>query len=123
ALAQSVEMRDAYTGNHTQRVTDYSLILAKEMNLNPEDHRWIQIGTPLHDIGKIGIDDSILRKRGKLTGDEYEVMKSHTTKGAAIIMSIPELSPAIPIVRSHHEQWDGGGYPDGLRGEQIPRLA
>jgi putative nucleotidyltransferase with HDIG domain len=123
ALAQSVEMRDAYTGNHTQRVTDYSLIIATEMKLNAEDARWVQIGTPLHDIGKIGIDDSILRKRTKLTGDEYEIMKSHTTKGAAILMAIPELAPAIPIVRSHHEQWDGGGYPDGLKGDQIPKLA
>lgn len=123
ALAQSVEMRDAYTGNHTQRVTDYSLIIATEMKLNAEDARWVQIGTPLHDIGKIGIDDAILRKRTKLTGDEYEIMKSHTTKGAAILMAIPELGPAIPIVRSHHEQWDGGGYPDGLKGDQIPKLA
>ncbi|HQR42385.1 MAG TPA: HD-GYP domain-containing protein, partial [Gemmatales bacterium] len=80
-------------------------------------------GGLLHDIGKIGIDDAILRKRTKLTGEEYEIMKSHTTKGAAILMAIPELAPAIPIVRSHHEQWDGGGYPDGLKGEQIPLLA
>jgi len=123
ALAQAVEMRDAYTGNHTQRVTDYSLIIAQEMAVTSEDFRWIQIGTPLHDIGKIGIDDAILRKRGRLTFAEYEIMKTHTVKGAAILMSIPELAPAIPIVRSHHEQWGGQGYPDGLSGTQIPLLA
>lgn len=123
ALAQAVEMRDAYTGNHTQRVTDYSLIIAEEMKISAEDARWVQIGTPLHDIGKIGIDDAILRKRSRLTSEEYEIMKSHTTKGASILMSIPELSAAIPIVRSHHEQWNGEGYPDGLAGTQIPLLA
>jgi HD-GYP domain-containing protein (c-di-GMP phosphodiesterase class II) len=123
ALAQAVEMRDAYTGNHTQRVTDYSLVIAEEMGVSSEDYRWVQIGTPLHDIGKIGIDDSVLRKRGRLTFAEYEIMKTHTVKGAAILMSIPELAPAIPIVRSHHEHWDGNGYPDGLSGTQIPLLA
>ncbi len=118
-----LQVPDLFTGNHTQRVTDYSLIIADEMKISPDDARWIQIGTPLHDIGKIGIDDAILRKRTNLTNEEYEIMKTHTTKGASILMSIPELSPAIPIVRSHHEQWDGGGYPDGLSGKQIPLLA
>jgi putative nucleotidyltransferase with HDIG domain len=122
-LAQAVEMRDAYTGNHTQRVTDYSLIIAEELKVSAEEFRTIQIGTPLHDIGKIGIDDAILRKRTKLSVEEYEIMKTHTVKGAAILMSIPELVSVIPIVRSHHEQWNGAGYPDALAGEQIPMLA
>jgi HD-GYP domain-containing protein (c-di-GMP phosphodiesterase class II) len=123
ALAQAVEMRDRYTGGHTQRVTDYALILAEEMNLSPEDQRIIRIGTPLHDIGKIGIDDSILRKPGRLTETEFELMKTHTTKGAAIIESIPDLLPILPIVRNHHEAWNATGYPDRLGGEKIPFLA
>lgn len=123
ALAQAVEMRDRYTGGHTQRVTDYSLILAEAMNLSPDDQRIIRIGTPLHDIGKIGIDDSILRKPGRLTDTEFELMKTHTTKGAAIIESIPDLMPILPIVRNHHEAWNATGYPDRLGGEKIPFLA
>src|SRR5207249_4729351 len=85
--------------------------------------RKIQIGAPLHDIGKIGIDDAILRKTGKLTKEEYESMKAHTLRGAAILETIPDLAHIIPIVRSHHERWDGKGYPDGLSGEGIPLLA
>ena len=77
----------------------------------------------MHDIGKIGIDDEILRKPGKLTEAEYEIMKTHTVKGAAILSTIPDLHPVIPIVRSHHERWDGKGYPDKLAGDAIPLLA
>jgi putative nucleotidyltransferase with HDIG domain len=122
-LAQAVEMRDEYTGNHTARVTEYSYLLGQQLDLSQEDLHWIRIGTPLHDIGKIGIDDSILRKPGKLTAAEFEIMKSHTTKGAKIVEQIPDLGPVIPIVRSHHERWDGKGYPDGTKGENTPRLA
>jgi HD-GYP domain-containing protein (c-di-GMP phosphodiesterase class II)/pSer/pThr/pTyr-binding forkhead associated (FHA) protein len=126
-LAQTVEFRDQYTGGHTQRVTEYSLLLAdalkEELDISPEERHWIQIGTPLHDIGKIGIDDSILRKPGKLTEEEFEIMKTHTTKGAKILEQVPDLAPVIPIVRSHHERWDGGGYPDGVAGEAISKLA
>ncbi len=122
-LAQAVEMRDQYTGNHTARVTEFSLLLAQSVNMSPEEVGLIRIGTPLHDIGKIGIDDVILRKPGKLTAEEFDIMKTHTTKGAKILEQIGELVSAVPIVRSHHERWDGLGYPDRLRGEQIPRLA
>ncbi|MBM4071037.1 MAG: HD domain-containing protein [Planctomycetes bacterium] len=122
-LAQAVELRDDYTGNHTQRVLHYSTLLAEHLNLSAEDMRRIQIGTPLHDIGKIGIDDAILRKPGKLTEREFEIMKTHTTKGAKILEQIPDMVDVIPIVRSHHERWDGQGYPDKLKGEQIPLLA
>jgi putative nucleotidyltransferase with HDIG domain len=122
-LAQAVELRDEYTGGHTARVTNYSMLLAQKLNLSSKDLDLIRIGTPLHDIGKIGIDDEILRKPGKLTEAEYEVMKSHTVKGAAIISTIPDLHPIIPIVRSHHERWDGKGYPDKLAGSDIPQLA
>ncbi len=122
-LAQAVELRDDYTGNHTQRVTRYSIMLGEKLELPDDQLDLVKVGGPLHDIGKIGIDDAILRKPGRLTGAEYEVMKTHTTKGAEILASVPEMGPIIPIVRSHHERWDGSGYPDGLAGEAIPLLA
>ncbi len=122
-LAQAVEMRDEYTGGHTLRVSTYSILLAQELNMAPSDVELIRIGTPLHDIGKIGIDDAILRKPDRLTPEEFEIMKSHTVKGAEIVSTVPDLRPIIPIVRSHHERWDGRGYPDGLGGEAISPLA
>jgi HD-GYP domain-containing protein (c-di-GMP phosphodiesterase class II) len=122
ALAQAVEMRDPYTGGHTLRVTEYALMLADAIALPPEKRRILEIGTPLHDIGKIGIDDHILRKAGPLTPEEFEIMKSHTIKGTAILETLPDLKPYIPIVRHHHERWDGKGYPDGLKGEEIDLL-
>jgi HD-GYP domain-containing protein (c-di-GMP phosphodiesterase class II) len=122
-LAQAVELKDAYTGNHTTRVTAYSLVLAQYLDVSPEELNQVKIGTPLHDIGKIGIADAILCKPGKLTPEEFEEMKTHTVKGADILATVPDLHPVIPIVRSHHERWDGQGYPDALAGEAIPRLA
>jgi putative nucleotidyltransferase with HDIG domain len=123
AMAQAVELRDKSTGGHTQRVTNYALLLAGELSLPPDQRRFLQIGTPLHDIGKIGVDDAILRKTGKLSTEEYEAMKTHTTAGASILETISELKPVLSIVRSHHERWNGTGYPDGLSGAQIPLLA
>jgi HD-GYP domain-containing protein (c-di-GMP phosphodiesterase class II) len=123
ALARAVEVRDQYTADHTQRVTDYSLMLAEELKLPAAERYHIQIGTPLHDIGKIGIADAILRKPGRLTPDEFEQMKSHTLKGAAILETIPALRPVIPIIRHHHERWDGNGYPDRMAGGQISLMA
>jgi putative nucleotidyltransferase with HDIG domain len=122
-LAQAVEMRDEYTGNHTARVTAYASLIGQHLELSAKELHLIRIGTPLHDIGKIGIDDKILKKESKLTFEEFEIMKTHTVKGAKILEQIADLAEAIPIVRSHHERWDGGGYPDGLAGEKIDRLA
>jgi putative nucleotidyltransferase with HDIG domain len=122
-LAQAVELRDECTGNHTFRVTKYSVMLAEHLNLAEDQLELLRIGTPLHDIGKIGIDDAILRKPDKLTPEEFEIMKTHTVKGAEIVQTIPDLKPIVPIVRSHHERWDGRGYPDGLGGEVIAPLA
>jgi putative nucleotidyltransferase with HDIG domain len=122
-LAQAVELRDEYTGGHTYRVSSYSVLLAEHLEMPPADIDLIRIGTPLHDIGKIGIDDAILRKPDRLTPDEFEAMKLHTVKGAEIVATVPDLKPIIPIVRSHHERWDGRGYPDGLLGEDISHLA
>jgi putative nucleotidyltransferase with HDIG domain len=122
-LAMSVAIRDTYTGDHSERVTAFAILLGRQLHLSAEDLELIRVGTPLHDIGKIGIEDAILRKPAKLTPAEFEVMKTHTTKGAKIVELIPDLRPALPIVRSHHERWDGHGYPDGLKGEEVPRLA
>jgi putative nucleotidyltransferase with HDIG domain len=122
-LAGTVELRDAYTGEHSRRVTHFATLLGRQLRLSAEDLALIRIGAPLHDIGKIGIDDAILRKPGKLTPEELEVMKTHTTRGAEMIEKVPFLAGVVPIVRWHHERWDGGGYPDGLQGKDIPRLA
>ncbi len=123
ALAQAVELKDPYTGGHTARVTQYAVLLGHQLNVSIEDLELLRVGTPLHDIGKIGIDDAILRNPNRLTAEEFEIMKTHTTKGAAILAKIPDLAPAIPIVLYHHEQWNGRGYPEGLHGDAIPRLA
>ena len=122
-LARAVEARDQYTGDHTRRVTDFALLLADELKVSATDRYTIQIGTPLHDIGKIGIDDAVLRKPGKLTDGEFEHMKSHTVKGAAMLDGFFNLAPLVPIVRSHHERWDGTGYPDHLNSEKIAQVA
>lgn len=118
-LARTVEMRDQYTGDHTQRVTDYALMLAEEMKLSPAERYQIKIGTPLHDLGKVGIDDAVLSKPGKLTEGEFEHMKSHTIKGATMLDGFLNLAPIVPIIRSHHERWDGTGYPDKIGRDTI----
>jgi putative nucleotidyltransferase with HDIG domain len=123
AFSQVIELRDPYTGGHAQRVTDYALLLAEEMNLSETDRHCLRIGAPLHDIGKIGIDDAILRKTEPLTPEEFEHMKSHTVKGAALLQTLPDLDMVLPIVRNHHERWDGCGYPDQLADTMIPQLA
>jgi putative nucleotidyltransferase with HDIG domain len=123
ALASAVEMRDAYTGGHTARVTAYSLLVGEELGLSPREIEHLRTGGPLHDIGKIGIDDAILRKPDKLTDAEFDIMKSHTVLGDDILKAIPEMKDIRPIVRSHHERWDGRGYPDKTAGDAIPLLA
>lgn len=123
AMATAVEKRDYYTGGHIQRVTRYSVMLAERLGVSDDQMELIKLGTPLHDIGKLGISDAILCKPGKLTPDEFAVMQAHTTLGAEILAGIPEMQPIIPIVRNHHERWDGTGYPDRLAGEQIPLMA
>ncbi|HXD85894.1 MAG TPA: HD domain-containing phosphohydrolase [Urbifossiella sp.] len=122
-LASAVELRDDYTYGHTKRVTRYAEMLARQLELPEDQLELIRLGTPLHDIGKIGIDDAILRKPGRLTAEEFAKMQEHTTKGAEILSMIPEMHSIIPIVRNHHERWDGTGYPDRLAGPEIPFLA
>ncbi len=123
AFSQAIELRDPYTAGHAQRVTDYSLLLAGAISLPESDHHLLRIGGPLHDIGKIGVDDLVLRKPGRLTSAEFEHMKSHALKGALILDTLPGLEGVVPIARNHHERWDGSGYPDRLAGDKIPFLA
>jgi putative two-component system response regulator len=123
ALAQSVEHRDRYTGRHCERLATYGVSLAQASGLPKHDQLALFRGGYLHDIGKIGIPDSILFKRGLLSDAEWEVMRLHTVRGEEICRPMRSLAPVLPIIRSHHERWDGSGYPDGLRGEEIPMLA
>lgn len=122
-LAQMVELRDEYTGGHTQRVTRYATMLAEKLELPEDQIELIKLGTPLHDIGKIGIPDEILRAPRRLTPQEFAIMQTHTTLGAEYLAGIKELHPIIPIVRNHHERWDGTGYPDRIGKDDIPLLA
>ncbi len=122
-LAQMVELRDEYTGGHTQRVTRYAVMLAEKLELPDDQIELVKLGTPLHDIGKIGIPDEILRAPRRLTPQEFATMQTHTTLGAEYLAGIPELHPVIPIVRNHHERWDGTGYPDRLAKDEVPFLA
>jgi putative two-component system response regulator len=123
ALAQSVEQRDKYTGAHCERLTTYSLALGQALGLPRQEQLALYRGSYLHDIGKIGIPDGILFKRGLLTDEEWQTMRLHTIRGEEICKPMKTLAPVLPIIRSHHERWDGSGYPDGLNGEDIPLLA
>jgi putative two-component system response regulator len=123
ALAQSVEHRDRFTGLHCERLAAYSIGLAQALGLPAHDQLALYRGGFLHDIGKIVIPDSILFKRGLLTEQEWQIMRLHTIRGEEICRPMKTLAPVLPIIRSHHERWDGSGYPDGLSGENIPLLA
>jgi len=122
-LAGAVDEKDPYTRGHSDRVTRYSLMIAKEMNLPEAFLETLQISAQLHDVGKIGIEDHILKKPGALTEEEFEVMKTHTTKGANILRPVTQLAEMLPGIELHHEALDGRGYPYGLKGDQIPLLA
>jgi HD-GYP domain-containing protein (c-di-GMP phosphodiesterase class II) len=122
-LAGAVDEKDPYTRGHSDRVTRYSLLIAREMNLPSSFMEILQISAQLHDVGKIGIEDHILKKPGALTEQEFEVMKTHTTKGANILRPVTQLAEMLPGIELHHEALDGRGYPYGLKGDQIPLLA
>ncbi len=123
SLAKSVEDRDPDLSMHCQRLSVIAAAMGAALQLPGHELQTLHRGGYLHDIGKISIPDKILFKPGPLTPDEWEIMKSHTVRGENICMGIKSLQPVLPIIRSHHERWDGLGYPDGLRGEQIPLLA
>jgi len=122
-LAGAVDEKDPYTRGHSDRVTRYSLLIGKELKLATDFMETLQISAQLHDVGKIGIEDRILKKPGALTAEEFEVMKTHTTKGANILRPVTQLAEMLPGIELHHEALDGRGYPYGLQGDQIPLLA
>ncbi|MBZ5490423.1 MAG: HD domain-containing protein [Acidobacteriia bacterium] len=121
-LAGAVDEKDPYTRGHSDRVTRYSVLIATEMGLKEEDIEKIRVSAQLHDVGKIGIEDRILKKPGALTPEEFEIMKTHTTKGAAILRPVEALRDMLPGIELHHESLDGRGYPHGLKGDQIPLM-
>ena len=123
ALAQAVEQRDTATGSHCHRLATMSVMLGRTIGLSPEALTALFRGGYLHDIGKISIPDAILFKNGALTEHEWSIMRTHPIKGEEICRHMKSLWPVLPIIRSHHERWDGSGYPDGLEKGQIPLLA
>ena len=123
ALAAALDARDPYTAGHSERVSRYSVAIGEEMKLDVESIETLRLGALLHDIGKIGVPDEVLRKPGLLSPAEFETIKTHPTAGARILRSIPFLAPHIPIVELHHERPDGLGYPYGLHGDDIPLFA
>lgn len=122
-LRFTVEAKDTYTRGHSDRVSEYSVLIGKYLNLSENDLHLLKIGGLFHDIGKIGVPDSILLKTSKLTDDEYSEIKNHPTIGAHILSNATIFEDAIPIVKHHHERYDGRGYPSKLAGEDIPYLA
>ena len=123
ALAAALDARDPYTAGHSERVSTLAIAIGEELKLDAESTETLRLGALLHDIGKIGVPDEVLRKSAPLTAAEFETIKTHPTAGARILKSIPFLAPHIPIVELHHERPDGLGYPYGLRGDDIPLAA
>jgi HD-GYP domain-containing protein (c-di-GMP phosphodiesterase class II) len=123
AMAKLVEQRDRHTAGHCERLAFSSVALGVAMGLDSASLLTLYLGGYLHDIGKISIPDAILFKPGKLTEDEWEVMRSHTVRGEAICKPLKNYAPVLPLIRSHHERMDGTGYPDRLAGDDFPLLA
>jgi len=120
ALSATVDARDHYTSSHSKKVSEYALALAEALKLTPAEIRRLETSALLHDIGKIGISDKILNKRGKLTAEEWEAVKAHPNTGANIAGHAPQLADCLAGIRYHHEKYDGSGYPEGLKSEEIP---
>jgi ribonuclease P protein subunit RPR2 len=123
ALSNAVEARDAYTGKHAERVAAYGLEISCAFGLRLTERPDLEYGFLLHDVGKVAIPDAILYKPGALTGEERALMEQHPVIGAQIVNGIEFMDRAVEVVRSHHERWDGSGYPDRLGGEEIPLSA
>jgi len=122
-LAGAVDEKDPYTRGHSDRVTRYSVLICQELQLTDQSLEVVRVAAQLHDVGKIGIEDRILKKPGALTDDEFAIMKTHTTKGANILRPVAQLKEMLPGIELHHESLDGRGYPHGLKDDQIPLLA
>ncbi len=119
-LAEALEAKDSITRGHSNRVRKLSIELAREIGASEAELECIELGAFLHDLGKVGVRDDVLKKPGKLTEDEYEHMQSHPEIGMKMLEASPYFSDILPIVRHHHEKWDGTGYPGGLKADAIP---
>ncbi len=122
-LAKAIDAKDNYTGNHSVRVRDFALLLANELNLSNHELKELKFGATLHDIGKLGVPEYILNKSGRLTDDEYVMIKEHSQTGYNIVEELPGMNLAKQVILHHHERYDGHGYPYGLKGDEIPLLA
>lgn len=123
ALILTIDAKDHYTYNHSKRVAELSSSIANVLGLPTKTNKEIEHAASIHDIGKIGIDETILKKKGHLTSEEYEEVKKHPAIGVRIVQSVPFLEDAIPVILYHHERYDGKGYPEGIAGEKIPLSA
>ncbi len=122
-LVETVELRDTFTGGHTKRMVEYCLDIGRHIGLDRKECEDLKLAAMLHDIGKIGVRDDILLKQGKLKEEEFEDMKMHSLHGAELLKNIRRLKKVIPGIRSHHERYDGNGYPEGLKDKKIPLIA
>jgi putative nucleotidyltransferase with HDIG domain len=122
-VSAAIDEKDPYTQGHSGRVSKYSVLIAEELGLTDQEIDQVRISALLHDVGKIGIDDRVLKKPGTLAPEEYDLMKQHPTKGANILRPVPQLAAMIPGIELHHECFDGSGYPRRLVGTEIPLMA
>jgi HD-GYP domain-containing protein (c-di-GMP phosphodiesterase class II) len=123
SIAAALDARDAYTHGHSRRVAEFSIGIGKELGLSEGELEFLELSATIHDIGKIGIGESVLNKTGKLTDEEFSIIKSHVVKGSKILEPMSRLRALMPGVRHHHERYDGKGYPDGLKGNEIHLVA
>jgi putative nucleotidyltransferase with HDIG domain len=123
SLASALDARDPYTAGHSLRVSEYSCAIARAMNVEGQEHELIRVGALLHDIGKIGISDAVLQKQERLTEEEEALIRQHPVIGKKILECVHGFEAYLPVVELHHENWDGSGYPRGLKGEETPRTA
>ncbi|HEX5131001.1 MAG TPA: HD domain-containing phosphohydrolase [Candidatus Krumholzibacteria bacterium] len=122
-LVRTIQAKDQYTAGHSTRVSRYSLMIAERLGLTTKEKHQLYLAAMLHDIGKIGVPDDLLNRPGKLSEEEMERVRSHVQVGASMIEMLGEMHPIVPLIRHHHECYDGSGYPDGLKGEQIPLIS
>jgi putative nucleotidyltransferase with HDIG domain len=122
-LVRTIQAKDQYTSGHSTRVSRYALLIADKLGLSTKEKHQLYLASMLHDIGKIGVPDELLHRPGALSDDEMERVRSHVQLGASMIEMLGEMHPIVPLIRHHHESWDGNGYPDGMKGEEIPLIS
>ena len=122
-LVRAIQARDQYTSGHSARVSRYCLLVADRLELSTKDKHHLYLTSMLHDIGKIGIPDDLLNRPGKLTEEEIQKVREHVSVGASMLKALGQMHPIVPLIKHHHEAWDGSGYPDGLKGQKIPLIS